>query len=60
MIQNWQSCRLFDVNPRTIFAGFKGTVVAITYDRYFLESACQWILCIYLRLLYLELLPRFF
>ena len=39
-------------------AGFKGTVVAITHDRYFLESACQWILGIYLRLLFLELLPR--
>lgn len=23
---------------------FKGTVVAITHDRYFLENSCQWIL----------------
>lgn len=29
---------------QTFLAGFKGTVVAITHDRYFLESACQWIL----------------
>jgi ATPase subunit of ABC transporter with duplicated ATPase domains len=29
---------------QTFLSGFKGTVVAITHDRYFLESACQWIL----------------
>jgi ATPase subunit of ABC transporter with duplicated ATPase domains len=29
---------------QTFLAGFKGTVVAITHDRYFLESTCQWIL----------------
>ena len=29
---------------QTFLAGFKGTVVAITHDRYFLENACQWVL----------------
>ena len=29
---------------QTFLTTFQGTVVAITHDRYFLESACQWIL----------------
>merc|ERR1712110_301733 len=29
---------------QTFLQEFKGTVVAITHDRYFLEESCQWIL----------------
>ena len=29
---------------QTYLADFKGTVLAITHDRYFLEDTCKWIL----------------